>query len=396
MDNRLTTKTPDPPDPFSRRLLAALLVLTLGGCGQTAVLPKGPPLETAAAAADEFEAGLLVLSSPSLLAGIPGSGELTSEQLAAWLADEGNHRPLEVTLPRHLRPSDAAATAIEFPADNSLTRARVELGRQLFFDRRLSRGGRLCCADCHHPRRHFATYLAKDGPLRDPLPAVNRLLAPAHFWDGRAASLEEQAAGPLENLHELDLPAAELTGRLAAIEGYRRQFERIFGRLELHEVCQALACFQRAAVSLPAAWDLGQAGPAARRGAALFFGERGGCSRCHAGPNFSDEQFHNVGTGAGAKSDEGRYAVTRREADRGAFKTPTLRNVAQTFPYGHDARWLSLAEAVAWFAGVGAHSAAGNELTPLDLTAAEQQDLVAFLESLSSPPPPVETGRLPQ
>lgn len=120
-----------------------------------------------------------------------------------------------------------------------------------------------------------------------------------------------------------------------------------------------------------------------RRGAELFFSERGGCSACHSGPNFTDEQFHQVKTGLDeSPPDLGRFAVTGQEADRGAFKTPTLRNVAQTGPYLHDGRFQTLAEAVAWFA-------------PADLSAAERADLVEFLKSLSSDPPPIETGRLP-
>jgi cytochrome c peroxidase len=166
-----------------------------------------------------------------------------------------------------------------------------------------------------------------------------------------------------------------------------------------------LACFERVLVTGPSAWDRAQAGeegvlsPAAERGAELFFSNRSRCTSCHSGPNFTDEAFHNVGTGAGKRPDSGRFQVTNDERDRGAFRTPTLRNVARTGPYFHDARYDSLADVVAWFhAGGVANDESGvppNELVPLDLSLEERAEVVAFLESLSSDLPPVETGRLP-
>ena len=167
---------------------------------------------------------------------------------------------------------------------------------------------------------------------------------------------------------------------------------------------QAIACFERTIVTGPAAWDRAQAGdelalsPLAQQGEAIFFGEKAQCDRCHSGPNFTDEQFHRVGTGLDEKPpDLGRFNVTQQESDRGAFKTPTLRNVSLMHAYMHDARFVSLTEAVAWF-NDGGHWPSGDdaELSPLGLSEAEQQALVEFLKSLTSELPPVETKRLPE
>ncbi len=372
-----------------------------------------------------------MLGSPSLTAGIPGEGPLTLAEIRRWLADPANHRLLEVSLPLGLR----GGAAVQMPSDNSMTRAKIELGRQLFSDRRLSRGGVLACIDCHHPQRQFTSDQIGHASLRETAVVFNRILSREQFWDGRAKSLEDQLRSPLESVHELNTTAAECVERIGSVEGYRLQFEAIFGQVDFESLCQAVAAFQRTLVTGPAAWDydvelrrleslepqsldaenqawLNQIrsathdkplSAAARRGATLFFSDRSGCSRCHSGPNFTDEQYHDVGLGPPTSSkspvakkeaeDFGRQQVTHLPADRHKFKTPTLRNVAMTWPYMHDGRFTKLEDVVAHFKRGG--DAEASDLVPLDLQPQDVSDLVAFLQSLTGPLPQPPTDRLP-
>ena len=396
----------------------------LAGCDKSAKTPANtlPP--------DEMFSGAIVLGSPSLTSGIPGTGPLALADVQQWLANPQNHEALKVALPLGLR----SAEPLEIPAENALTRAKIELGRQLFFDRRLSHAGALSCADCHNPVRHFTSDEIAHHSLRETASAFNRILSAEQFWDGRAKSLEDQIRFPLENEHEMHTTRAECIARISQIEGYRLQFEAVFGKVDFESLCAALAAFQRSTVTGPSAWDYAmelqrlenftlprsaederslaqvrtaaKAHPvsdAARRGGALFFSARADCSRCHSGPNFTDEQYHDVGLRARTDrnspvekkvaADLGRFAVTGDEADRYAFKTPTLRNVARTWPYFHDGRYHRLSEAVAHFVRGG--DAEQSDITPLDLTPVETDDLVAFLEALTGELPQVATDRLP-
>jgi cytochrome c peroxidase len=214
------------------------------------------------------------------------------------------------------------------------------------------------------------------------------------------------------------------------MEGYRIQFEAIFGKLDFDSFAAALASFQRALLTGPSAWDYqrllrefegrepeslsaeerqlvqelregARANPmseAAKRGESLFFSERTRCATCHSGPNLTDEAFHNVGIGMEeADPEPGRYKVTRRDADWGAFKTPTLRNVARTSPYMHNGQMGSLSDVIDWFDRGGyMHPELDRAMRPLNLTRDEKRDLVAFMEALTGSLPPVETGRLPE
>jgi len=391
------------------------------------------------------------LGEGDLLTGPPGEGPLDLATLRAWLDDPANHRELRPILPVGL---DEGAIDVRGLGDNPLTRAKVELGRQLYFDPRLSRDGTVSCASCHDPEYGYAfpaQYAigvdAQEGRRNSPT-AANRLLSDAQFWDGRADSLEAQAIGPMANPTEMGSSHTAVVDLLRRVAGYRLQFERVFGDgVTIENAGRALASFERALVSGPSPWDrhkrlaafeaqLGDdpeslypeereryeqlklaaaAQPlpaAAERGAELFFGDRTGCTLCHAGATFSDEAYHNLGVGlealadlragepvpddVAASIDWGRFDVTGDEADRGAFKTPTLRNVAQTAPYLHDGSLATLEEVVALYVRGGeANPWLSPLLEPLDLTEAEQADLVAFLRALTGDWPEVETGRLP-
>jgi cytochrome c peroxidase len=414
----------------SRRSLCVVLwilvIFPAVGCK-----PPPPPNLQADQAADVRWQGAVVLGSPSLTAGIPGTGPLTIAQVQGWLANPTNHEPLTLALPLGLRtPGSDGVVARE-----EVTRARIELGRQLFFDKRLSKHESLSCRDCHQPTRQFSSDKISHHSLRETAVIFNRVLGQEQFWDGRAPSLEAQIRFPLENVHELKTTAAECVARIGSIEGYRLQFEANFGQVNFENLCAAIAAFERTLVTGPSPWDydaelqrLQKLDPqtlsaadqqwlaevrtaaaaqllsaAARRGSVLFFSNRTNCSVCHSGPNFTDEQYHDVGLRSRSTSpspvdqkiaaDLGRFKVTQDEADRWAFKTPTLRNVALTWPYFHDGRYHKLSDVVAHFVRGG--DGETDAIEPLDLSPAEVQDLVAFLEALTGPLPPVATERLP-
>lgn len=389
------------------------------------------------------------LGEGDLVSGLPGDGPLSIAELKAWLNDPKNHRKLIPLLPAGL---EEGAADLQIPDDNLLTRAKIELGRQLYFDKRLSLDGTVSCASCHAPEHGFAfpsrvgVGVGGQEGTRNAPAIANRLLSREQFWDGRAESLESQAVGPMTNPMEMGFTHDGVLEFCQRIEGYRLQFEKVFGEeITIENVGRAIASFERVIVSGPSAWDhdrrlrkfeaafegeeldeelstelaeLQQAVAAsplsesAARGAELFFSDRTGCIQCHVGANFSDERYHNLGVGMEPLGelndgeplpvelerslDWGRYAVTGRESDRGAFKTPTLRNVAQTAPYMHDGSLATLAEVVAFYADGGyANRFLSPKIEPLDLNEAEQADLVAFSKSLSGEWPSVETGRLP-
>lgn len=391
------------------------------------------------------------LGEGELLRGLPGEGPLSLAEVREWLADPANHHELKPLLPIGLDEGAADLRGLE---ENPLTRAKIELGRQLYFDKRLSRDGEVSCASCHDPQHGFAFPTrfgvgvdGQEGSRNSPT-AANRLLSGGQFWDGRAATLEEQAIGPLTNPAEMAITHDQAVELCRQIPAYREQFDSVFDDgVTIQNLGRALASFERVVVSGPSPWDHYRrlkrfesayegeldllepelaaehddlqaavaAAPfseSAARGAELFFGERTGCMQCHAGANFSDERYHNLGVGLerldeideGAAIPEslektldwGRYTETGEEADRGAFKTPGLRNVAQTAPYMHDGSQETLAEAVAWYVRGGHENPYLSPLiAPLDLTEAEQADLVAFLEALTGEWPDIETDRLP-
>ena len=424
---------PEPPSPHVMFRFATLMLCAaplLGGVPGGAAIADGPER--------------VRLGEGNLLHGVPGEGRLTVEQLRGWLADPANHRELRPELPLGMNAGEADIQGLDA---ETLTRAKIELGRQLFFDPRLSRDGTVSCASCHAPEHGYAFptrfgvgVAGKEGVRNSPT-AANRILSAEQLWDGRAASLEEQAIGPMANPLEMGFTHDAVVESLKKIPAYVAQFNAVFEGegVTIDNAGRALAAFVRVLVSGPNAWDVDDrlrvlrdayadedpelaeelaqlertavARPlsvAAKRGAELFFGARTGCTQCHAGANFSDEAYHNLGVGMESITDLrediaikqpldwGRYEVTKDGADRGAFKTPGLRNVAETGPFMHDGSLATLDEVVAWYVKGGQPNPFLSPLIePLDLTAAEQADLVAFLEALTGEWPEVEMGRLP-
>ncbi|MFO0845897.1 MAG: cytochrome c peroxidase [Gemmataceae bacterium] len=283
------------------------------------------------------------------------------------------------------------------PKDNPLTRQRVELGRRLFFDPVLSGDRTVSCASCHRPEHGFASPEAPPlGVRKEKLsrraPSLwNRAYGTAFFWDGRASSLEEQALQPIENPAEMGSGLPAVVARLKADNGYRSAFEAAFpDGVTAANLARALASFQRVLLRgdsrvdrFRKKGDHAALSPAERHGLWLYE-SKAGCWQCHAGANFTDEGFHNTGVGWGkSPPDPGRFAVTRKDSDKGKFKTPSLRGVAKTAPYMHDGSQKTLEDVVEFYnKGGAANPRLDPAMRPLGLTKDEVHALVAFLEAL--------------
>jgi len=288
---------------------------------------------------------------------------------------------------------------LKVPADNPSTAEKIELGKQLFFDKRLSLDSTISCASCHDPEKgfsngeQFATGIKSQVGGRNSPTVINSAYNYFQFWDGREGSLESQALGPVQNPIEMGMTLDEVVKRLNKIDGYREQFQKVFNT-DVTEVniAKAIAAFERTILSGNAPYDQFKAGDetalskSAQRGMELFFG-RAACSSCHAGPNFTDNGFHNIGVGMDQeKPDPGRAAISKLEGDTGSFKTPTLREIASTGPYMHDGSIKTLKDVILHYKKGGVKNPyQDEEIFPLELTEQEVDDLVTFLkEGLSS------------
>lgn len=302
----------------------------------------------------------------------------------------------KMTLPRGLQ-KDAAYV----PENNPVSDAKIELGRDLYFDTRLSKDDTVSCATCHAPEHGFAeprkTSQGVGGKLgkRNAPTVINRLFSSNQFWDGRADDLEAQAKGPITNPIEMAMDSPEaVVKKLSAIAGYKALFKKAYGsdEVSMDRIADAIASYERTVVSGDSAWDRYQAGDKKAltaqqvRGLELFNG-KANCATCHASFNFSDENFHNLGVGWDESkkelADVGRFEVSKADTDKGAFKTPTLRNVAQTGPYMHDGSEATLRDVVVLYnRGGNKNPWLSPKMKPLALTETEIDDLVAFLGAL--------------
>jgi cytochrome c peroxidase len=306
-------------------------------------------------------------------------------------ATEAVEAAWEVIVPVGLGPD------LQAPPDNPMTREKVELGRALYYDGRLSKNGDVSCATCHDPDKGFTDQMpvstGHEGQkgARSAPPVTNATYSYVQFWDGRAATLEDQALGPIQNPIEMANTMEGTVATIAAIPGYGRLFEAAYGdpAVTPERIAQAIASFERTVLSGTSRWDRYMAGdPAAMseaeiRGWDLFRG-KAQCTLCHAGQTFSDSDFHNLGVGmAAAEPDLGRFAVTGDDADRGAFKTPMLRDVTLTAPYMHDGSQATLEEVIDFYNRGGEPNPwLDPKIRPLGLTAQEAADLAAFLRAL--------------
>ncbi|MBI3982114.1 MAG: cytochrome-c peroxidase [Gemmatimonadetes bacterium] len=286
------------------------------------------------------------------------------------------------------------------PIANPITREKVELGRRLFLDKQLSRDNSVACASCHIPERGFTdgrpVAIGVGGAVgrRNAPTLLNRAYGRAFFWDGRAATLEQQALLPMVTATELANTHEEIVRRLEERPPYVRRFTRAFGtdQITIERVAEAIANFERTLVSGDSPFDRYDVlrdtmalSPLARQGLELFRG-RANCVVCHDGLLFTDEQFHNTGVAwrDGAVADSGRFAVTRRWEDLGAFKTPALRDVALTAPYMHDGSVGTLEEVVDFYdRGGRPNPHLDAAIGPLNLTPDQKGALVEFLKSLT-------------
>jgi cytochrome c peroxidase len=297
-------------------------------------------------------------------------------------------------------PFGLEETAVVIPADNPLTNEKVELGRLLVFDKRLSQDNTIACMSCHLAKFAFtdgkpvATGIRGQKGGRSAPASFNRVFSSAQFWDGRAATLEAQSVGPFTNPIEHGFANYDvMRAKMMKIAGYRKLFKQAFGEgdITIDNVGKAIASFQRTILSgnSPAdRFDQGQEAGAisaeAQHGL-LLFREKARCTKCHSGFNFTDEKFHNLGLGwDDNKVDLGRYMVTKNAEDIGAFKTPTLREVARSAPYTHDGRFKTLEEVVNFYNQGGVKNPHQDPLIiPLELTDEEKHDLVQFLHTLN-------------
>ncbi len=287
------------------------------------------------------------------------------------------------------------------PANNPITNEKVELGRLLYFDKRLSKNNTISCATCHDPAKGWtdqspvSTGIHGLKGTRSAPPVFNATYNELQFWDGRAPSLEEQAKGPIQNPVEMGFSLKGVEEKIGKIKGYQKLFKKAFGSTQVtaDKIVQAIASFERTILSGDSDYDQFIAGnkkalsPSAQRGMNLFFG-RAHCDVCHSGVNFSDSQFHNLGVGMNAKKpDLGRYLITKKEGDQGRFKTPGLRGLLYTHPYMHDGSEKTL-EAVVDFYNKGGNPNPylDKEIHPLGLNAQQKKDLVAFLIALNGKP----------
>jgi cytochrome c peroxidase len=372
-----------------------------------------------------------------------GDGPLSISEIKKFLDNPANHSVLSVELPEGLA---AGKEAVYIPEDNPLTRAKIELGRQLYFDTRLSGDNTISCASCHSPSAGYGAHTqfgvgvkGQKGNRNSPT-SFNRILSKTQFWDGRAGSLEAQAVGPIANPIEMGNTHESVVKFVTSNDGYRIQIEKIFGGApSIDHVGKAIAAFERTLITGSSPYDFyeplrkfeeaysedlddlatfekdepenfkkyvdlkkkSDANPiseSAKRGRELFFSTKSNCSACHVGVNFTDELYHNLGVGMdAAEPDLGRFAQTKVEKDKGAFKTPTLRNIELNGPYMHDGSQKTLEEVVEWYAKGGhPNPYLSDKIKKLELTAEDKADLVEFMKSLTGPLPQVNEGRLPQ
>ncbi len=279
------------------------------------------------------------------------------------------------------------------------------IGWKLFFDPILSGPKNTSCATCHIPEDGFESGVALGKGAYDDIlgrqapTVVNLANAKYFFWDGRAASLEEQAKGPIENPIEMDLSHADAAKRLNADKTYARAFKKIgVENIGIDDIASVIAAFERGLTTGPTLYDKWLEGDRSvfnesqEQGRLIFF-TRGQCATCHIGHNFTDGDFHNIGTGS--EEDPGRSAISKDDYDLGTFKTPSLRNWKTREPFMHDGRFKTLDDVLDFYNKPKDQAIGETELDPLALTPADRNAIKAFLETLNGAWPdlaPYETS----
>jgi cytochrome c peroxidase len=291
------------------------------------------------------------------------------------------------------------------PPGNPPSSAKIRLGKELYFDPRLSADGTVSCATCHDPALGWSdegpTSKGINGQLggRRAPPVSNAAYAPLQFWDGRSPSLEDQAKGPIQNPIEMGNTHQAMIQTVSAISAYQDEFKAVFGEgpITVDQVAEAIAAFERTVVTTDSRFDRyargdhGALTALEKEGLEIFNG-KGHCTGCHWGPYFSDGRFHNLGVPQKdpKNPDVGRYAVTKDPRDMGAFKTPTVRDAARRPPYLHDGSEKSLESLIDFYdRGGGKDPNLDPLMVPLGLSKHEKAALVAFIKALDSLNPEV-------
>ena len=312
-----------------------------------------------------------------------------------------NITPTAETFTPEIQPLPAGLTTYEamtIPADNPMTPEKVALGRQLFFDERLSIDGSKSCYSCHVCEKGLTDGLPKAiGPGNKTLPRSSPTLwnigyQKEFYWDGRSGSLEKQAQAAWTggNMGVGD-KTADIVAKINALQGYKAQFQKVFqSDATVDNMMKAIAAYERTIISGNTAWDRWRAGDqtaisqSALRGWNIF--EAIKCNNCHDGVLFTDQLYHNVGIGMDLKEpDVGRFTVTKNPQDTGAFKTPTLRDIAKSAPYFHDGSAKTLEEAVDIMLAGGKPNQYLDKknIQPQRVLPEQREDLLNFLRSLS-------------
>jgi cytochrome c peroxidase len=282
------------------------------------------------------------------------------------------------------------------PANNPQSNLKILLGKQLYFDTRLSKDNTISCATCHNPAMGWSDagptstgIGGQKGGRRSP-PVSNAVYAPLQFWDGRSPTLEEQAKGPVANPVEMGNTHESMIRSVQDIPGYVKEFEQVFGTsvVTIDMVADAIAAFERTVVTTDSPFDRYIRGDnealtkQEKQGLEIFNG-KGHCTACHWGGYFSDGRFHNLGVKPTDPSnpDIGRFVITKDSADIGAFKTPTIRDVALRAPYMHNGSEKTLEDVVDLYnkGGRTGDPYISSLILPLGLTKNEKKALVIFM-----------------
>lgn len=312
----------------------------------------------------------------------------------------------EAEITKEMKAQYQRPDTIPFPADNPYQAEKAALGKMLFFDPRLSINQNISCATCHNPSFGWEQALplavgAQNTALGRHNPTIlNLAWGDKFFWDGRAATLEEQALGPIQSDVEMNMPLDVLIERVSGIEGYRPYFNSIFSEgITAETIAKAIATFERTVVSGPSPFDRWIEGDesalsdSAKRGFELFNG-KAKCSACHSGWNFTDNKFHDIGL---PTLDEGRFVIDpSSELNRHAFKTPGLRNITHRAPYMHNGSLANLdAVLVHYLSGGLPRPSRSPEIGFLPLMNDDLTDLKAFLHTLQGEDQPMSLPALP-
>ncbi len=343
---------------------------------------------------------LMALSACLLWMGWAAVGTATDEKAPPIIQSQA-----QMLGPQRLGP----LPPVIHPPGNPPSSLKIHLGKELYFDPRLSADGTVSCASCHDPALGWSDEGPTSKGIRGQLggrrapPVSNAAYSPLQFWDGRSPSLEDQAKGPIQNPVEMGSSHQAMIQTVSRIAGYEEEFKAVFGEgpITVDQVADAIAAFERTVVTTDSRFDRyargdhGALTALEKEGLEIFNG-KGHCTACHWGPYFSDGRFHNLGVPAKdpGNPDVGRYAVTKDPRDMGAFKTPTVRDAARRAPYLHDGSEKTLEGLIDFYdRGGGEDPNLDPLMVPLGLSAHEKRALAAFIKALDSLNPEVADVR---